>query len=54
MTSVLRLAKSNEDVYCRALNYLVLDMLIVILAYLVPAQSSKMCVFCKFGVTLSD
>ena len=54
VTCVLRLVKSDKNVYCRALHCLVSDMLTVILAYLVPAQSSKMCVFCKFGVTLSD
>ena len=54
VTRVLSFVKSVLDVYCRALNCLVLDMLTVILAYLVPAQSLKMCVFCKFGVTLSD
>ena len=54
VTSVLRLVKSEQEGYCRALNYLVSDMLTVILAYSVPAQSLKMCDFCKFGVTLSD
>ena len=54
MACVLSLVKSVLNVYCRALNCLVFEMLTVILACPVPAQSLKMCVFREFGVSLSD